>query len=282
MAVSTVANPSQDPSYLQKITQRLDPEQIAQEENTVSHLNTAAKVLGVSALLLGLAGIAAAIILPPFSIPIMLAASALFFTVGPTGVLLSSIADSKQGKIDEWKKINTYQANFPTSASIQAFLTQKGITWNQIPGIQRPDDLLRLKPLLALYQHKEEKLRASTTRCQEKLNEIDAAQAENSIFSTYKLINLHNDLKDPLEKTLKTKTKLIFINALLRRLDYTGTRKQTVDIEESSYTNLKYVSQNPEGPLLIFKNRSIAPITVQEFKQMSDSQLGQRMAAAMA
>ncbi len=287
MAVSAIANPSQEPTYLQRLTQKLDPEQIAQEENTASYLLTTAKVLGVSSLLLGLGGIAAALFLPVFTVPIMLTTAALFFSTGIGGAVLGTVADGKQEKIDERKKINTYQANFPTPASIQAFLTHMGITWNQIPGIGRLDDLMKLKPLAALYKHKEAKTKELTRQCDEKLNEIDATQKiieEDSfaIGARFTLLNAEQDLRDALAKTLNGVSKLAFINALFRRPDFVGTRKQVVEVEESSYINLKYISHNPQGPLLIFKNRNVAPITVQEFRQMSHGQIGQRLATAMA
>jgi hypothetical protein len=269
-------------TYLQRMTESLDPQRIQAEEDIASRWSFAAKATAVFFSVLSLGGvIATAVLFSHLIVPVTLGAVGLLGCAAIASHLLQNEADEILEQVAEPKAISAHLPAFSEPQQIQQYLAQNGI------GNQRPEDLLRLKPVIAYHQYQHTLFEKHTRQAQEncqKANRIaaeTAAKPEPNLELQKDLLNatfnrICSDCQESL--ALQAKMKMAFITAAIVRPNYTGDL-ETIGMDFN--LNFFHIG-NPANHIFIFKNRNLAPITVAELRQMRVAELGQRFAAAMA
>ncbi len=268
-------------TYLQKMTEYLDPQRIQAEEDTASHWSFAAKATAVFFSVLSLGGvIATAVLFSHLIAPVVLGAVGVLGCAAIASHLFQDEAEEILEQVAEPKAISAHLPSFATPQQIQHYLAQNGI------GNQRPEDLLRLKPLLAHQQYHHTLFEKYTRQSQENFQKANRIAAETSVkpelsfeiqkglldVTFWRICSDHHE-----SDALQEKIKMAFITAAILRPDYRGDL-ETIGMNFNR--NLFHLG-NPANHIFIFKNRNLAPITVAELKQMRVAELGQRFAAAM-
>lgn len=278
-----------EPTMLQKITERIDPAQIQRLENTVFGFSTAAKATAIffsAAAFVGFVG--TAVLAAHLIIPVAVGAFALLAGTAFVCRLFQSVAHIAQNSLDESKEIQSYQMRLRTPQDVRNSLILKGIQWNTIQGIQNESDLLRLTPLIALHDKIEADIAHQERTGQEKVYEanrlaLELGHAEvdcsNCIDLTKKAVDYairRVEANEAESNALSKKIEAGFINALIRRPNYTGT------IDQFGCDFSYPPSNNPASYAFVFKVRNLSMITTQELNSMRVAQLGLRFAEAMA
>lgn len=300
-AASTAAAVQQDSTVhektcLQRITEWLDPERIESEELYASRLSFAAKAIAVFLSVISLGGvIATGVLFSHLIVPVAGGALALLACAAITSHLFQEKAEEIQSEAALAKAPSALIASIDAHPqSIQQTLLQMGIAWNQIPGVQHPNDilrvdLLRFRPLIAYYQFLQSEMEKFNRRSQENIQEGNRIAAETAAKpKPQEMSERVNDLVRVGAKRIQSawdentaltlKIDMAFIHALFRHPDYKGYMNDIgIEFNQGSL----YLT-NLANQIFIFKNRNLAPITVLELGQLRVAELGQRFAAAMA
>ncbi len=290
VAVPQIIQPSANASetmLLQKITERLDPAQIQHYENTAFGFSSAAKATAIFFSVASLGGfIATVILLPHLIIPVAIGAFTLLACTAIVSRVLQTVSDLAQNTADESKEIQAFQTRLRTPLDVRNSLILKGIQWNSISGVQNEADLLRLTPLIALHDKIDADIAKDERANQEKVYEANRLALEITRDEGSNCIELSKKAVDYVFRraeateveadALSKKIEAGFINALIRRPEYTGT----IDRFGLDFTHPP--SNHPASYAFAFKNHNLAPITFQELRAIRVGQLGLRFAAAMA
>ncbi len=288
-------------TFLKNLTEQLDPATIPSDENRAALYDGAAKATAIFFSLAAVCGfITAAVLLPHLIANFAVGAAILLICTALASHAFKTRSIQREKLVDEKKWISERQATLATPLQIQQSLGQKGIIWNQIPGVQRPEDLERLKPLIAKHDWMDFTHAKSENKMQKKLQEARQLEqelaAENQergfldIFQQFSIKNKIDDITnlrtraaEYASQALEHKLVTAFINAILRRPDFSGEPQKMGYLfegkEQSPSTPYRFDPR--EFQYFTFNNRAIAPITLDEVKTLSIPQLGQRLSAAM-
>ena len=281
IAVPQAAIPPEK-TCLQRMTEYLDPERIQAEEDTASPWSFAAKVTAAFFSVVALGSvIATAVLFSHLIVPVTLGAVGMLGCAAIVSHLFQDKAEEILEQIEEPKAVSAHLPAFAAPQQIQHYLTQNGI------GNQRPEDLLRLKPLLAHHAYLHTLVEKHTGKAQEHFQKANRIAAETTLkpeqsFEIQKGlldVTFWRICSDDQESdALKAKIKMAFINAAILCPDY----KDDLETIGMNFNRNLFHLGNPANHIFIFKNRNLAPITVAELRQMRVAELGQRFAAAMA
>lgn len=311
---ASTASQTQPRNFLHRCVQELDPEVAANHEwdAYLSDLAAKATVVATASLFVianvaALAGISliAVVNLPlalcalPF---VPLAALASYF-VFETGIdyysTYSENSAKSQQKADKLRDIAQEYQSLPENAALTGIkLATMHIQWNRIPGVQQPEDLNRLRPLIARYDYwrKQQEVferdvntlarEASSLQNQNAIPgiEIDPASQSNLATAT-RLLALKAQ-----ENALASKAYAAFMHAVILRPEYAGSgfddvakvkfnRSVSALIES---TLARQFNEPGADHFIVFQDRNIQPITLTEIRDNPIHVVAQRFVQAIA
>lgn len=289
-------------TFLQNLTEQLDPAQIATDENRAALYDGAAKATAIFFSLAAVCGfVAAAFLLPHLIVNITVGAAILLLCTALASHAFKRFSINREKLAEEKKWILERQAALATPQLIQQSLGQKGIIWNQIPGVQRPEDLTRLKPLIAKHDwidftrgKIESKMQAKLQEARQLELELAAENQEGGFFDIFHrfsiknkivgITNLRTKAAEYASQAQDYKLAAAFINAILRHPDFSadGFKKIGYSFEGKEKSRYEPYRFDPrEFQYFTFNNHQIAPITLDEARTLSIPQLALRLSPAM-
>lgn len=282
---STVASPS----FRGRCIEVLSPDKIGSLNlrSDLWHAATVASFIGFIVLSAG-AYIAAQIFFPVYAPVVALSA-----------FLLALSGASFLKKFNDWSKEYTAEAHrciqiqhhyrdlaTVRPCELQAELQNRGIDWTQIPGVssQQPDSLSATKPLLAHARYLDGVMKKYFDEKASKGAEAAKLAAEDFGANYVKISEIRGEALFAEECGLKAKIDAAFLNAVLRKGDFNGdleTVAERIPVPWFERIRGQALGQTAD-PVILFKNRTLAPITHSEVVSASVADLGQRFAVAMA
>jgi hypothetical protein len=298
-SVSLPTAPSQTPplvttpseSFLSRCTEDLAPFKVTTLEQSSMLWQGAATVYFIAFTALAIAAFVSTTILMPSVVPCV--GLAILVSVGPVSACVKNFFERSKNADKEADKYRAIQKHYKelsskTPLQIQAELASRGISSFTIPGFN-PSNLQtisRLIPLLAKAKYLDEKtqthleLRDLANTEAKKLTAANFQKNRNQIYDN-KLTALIAE-----QKAMESKIQEAFVRAVLQRGDYKGTLEKIATltkltcVERIVFSN--ELSNIPEAnQFLTFKNSNLAPITFDNVKELSVTELGQRISAAM-
>lgn len=271
-------------TYLNRCVEDLSPNKVSACQGKASQWNIIAVVSTVAFFALAIGAFVAAGILYPMYLPIA-GISAILLSIPAVQQIQQFQAWSRaaQDEGDKYSAIQRTNADLArqTPANLQHLLIQNGIAWYLIPGmdISHPERLKRLTPLLAQSKYLEDKTQHWMTKKTEQVNAARSAPTPDE-----KAICRHLALQYE-ENAMDHKIQNAFVNAVLRNPDFNGTLENLGTLSKNRYPDRALgnaLGDASVNQVFSFNNRTLAPLTYNDIKTMSVSDLGQRFFAAMA
>lgn len=276
--------------YLDRCVEDLSPNKVTHFEKKSNQWHILAIVSTVAFFALAIGAFIAMSILFPFYAP--------FAGIG--AILLAIPAAQQVKKFQEWsqdawneaKKYKEIQHNYAdltgqTPQQLGCRLSQMGIIWYHIPGmgIQHPENLKRLNPLLAQAKYLEEQTKYWMDFKEKYANEAQQISATTDLAKAEKAMLGYRALSCE-DEAINFKIQNAFVNAVLRKPDFKGTLADLGTLSKRSNYSGQSQGNTLNDPtvnqILTFNNRNLAPISFNDVKTMSVANLGQRIFAAMA
>lgn len=286
---SSSSTASSKTSYLNRCVEDLSQDKVASFERKATLWKIISVVSTVAFFALAIGAFIATSILAPISAPF----------VGIGAILLALPASQQVKKFLEWsqaaqneaEKYKAIQRNYTdlngrTPQQLGCLLSQMGIIWDRIPGmgIEHPENLSRLNPLLAQAQYLEKQTEYWTNLREEHANKARQLPNATDPEKKEKMIERHLALICE-DEALNFKIQNAFVNAVLRKSDFCGTLENLGTLAKINYEErtLGNALDDPNAnQIFTFNNRNLTPITFNDIKTMSVADLGQRIFAAMA
>jgi hypothetical protein len=291
MTTSTLTNNSttsaSTQTYLQKCIEDLEPSNISSWNRKSTQWQVAAIATYVAFTVLTIGGLAAATAFAPVYIPIVAVSS--FFLLKSVKVghdLLESWSVQASARAQQLKEISKHlqELSSATPQQLQQILQQKGIQWFMIPGMQNPNNLTQLNPLIARHNFWERYVQNLEEKKREKLDEATRLSSESYADNKNEIYDLRCEALEIEKRALEGKLKNAFIHAIIRRPAYTGTLEDLGTItlisgQERGIGNA--ASAASINDFFTFKNGRTPTISVDEIKRMTISDLAMRLIAAI-
>jgi hypothetical protein len=299
--MTTAVTSAPQKTFLQNLTEQLDPATIPSDENCAALYDGAAKATAIFFSLAAVCGfVAAAVLLPHLIVNIAVGAAILLICTALAAHAFKTLSINREKLVEEKKWCLERQASLSTPELIQQSLGQKGIIWNRIPGVQRPEDLERLKPLIAMHDwidftraKIENKMQKKLQEAQRLDRELADENQESGFFDIFHqfgtknkiddITNLRTKAAEYASHALDHKLAAAFINALLYRPDFSGDLKQIGYVFEGKEQSRDepYRFDPREFQYFTFNNRRILPITLDQVKTLDIPRLGLLLSLAM-
>jgi hypothetical protein len=277
--IHTSSIAAQTKTYLNRCVEDLSPDKVKSFEKKVICWNVVSVVCTVAFFALAIGAFIATSVLATAYIPV----------AGISAILLAIPAVQQVQKFQKWsqeakdeaekyKRLQHHYADLKkqTPHHLQQLLIQKGIAWNSIPGIQTPDQLARLNPLLAQSKYLEERTQHWMDLRDKYANEAKTAEAEQKTGLHYLALQYE-------EEALRVKIQNAFTCAILCNPDFKGSLDDVATLSKNTYNDsilASALNDTSANQMLTFKNH-LAPVSFNEVKTMSVSQLTQRIFSAM-
>ncbi len=282
-------NPADTPNsrtYLQQCTEDLSPSQIssAQRKSVLWRVAAVATYVAFAALTIGgiaLAMATAAVVYIP-----VITISALFLLkfVQKGHDQLEKWADEAKVRAEQLKKISGHyqELDSVTTEQLQQLLQQKGIPFSSIPN---PNELSKLKPLIARHTFWEGLVQELEKKKQEKIDEAVKLSSKDCTEHSDEIYDLHCEALEIEKRALEAKVKNAFINAVIQRPDHIGSLDDLGSF--SKVTGQERAVSNAAGnagkfnDFFTFKNERMQTLGFDEVKSMTASELAGRIVAVM-
>ena len=292
--------PAARPSFLQQCTNDLSPENISTMQRQSTLWTVAAAVTFVAFTAIAVCAFVYAGMFLPAYMPV----AGLMTLLGaiPAADLSKKFLEySVQSKkeADTYREVQNHYTDLSKAAplAIQHELMTRGIKWWEIPGMSlaHPKNVSTLNPLLAKARQLDSVVQRHLKTVQEcsdgavlltKRPADGSAPYSETEMGRKEIYDLRNTALFYQDRALQTKIQAAFVNAVLRKADFHGTLDDIAMLSNIPYhERLLGNALNQGGTVndfLTFKNRALTPITHDDVKRLSVTELGQRVAAAMA
>jgi hypothetical protein len=291
MATSALSASSQ--TYLQRCTEDLQPSNLSSwNPNSWSWKSTQWQVAAVATYVaytvFAVGGLAAAAAFAPVYIPVVAISSIFLLKFVQKGHdLFERWSDRASAHAGQLKAISRYlqELSSATPEQLQQILQQKGIQWFTIPGmLQNPNDLTRLKPLIARHNFWETHIQTLQENQQKKLNEAARLSSESYADNKNEIYDLRCEALEIEKRVLEGKLKNAFINAVIRRPTHIGTLEDLGSItaisgQERAIGNA--TSATSVNDFFTFKNGRTPTLSGDDVKRMTTTDLAMRLLTAM-
>ncbi len=196
-------------------------------------------------------------------------------------------AETNSEKATQLQKINEKFTAMDKASTqeIQAALAQKGIQWWSIPGMaQNPEELHKLKALLARQDYWGDYCGKLEERKQAKLKEIDHVSETLEEKEHEKVFNTRLEVLFIEQAQIQTKVNAAFVNAVMRKPSFVGDESDVYRIScllPEQRIMWQAFADHSGREYLRFNNDRLPPITMDEIIRMSVNELGERISQAM-
>ncbi|MBS0652955.1 MAG: hypothetical protein JSR39_05430 [Verrucomicrobia bacterium] len=300
---------AQPRNFLHRCVQELDPEVAANHESDAYWSDLAAKAALVAIGIFGVATIVGIGLVSTVNLPIALFALPFVFPatlfVGNTAAdyywKYSEDSAKSQQKADKLRGIAQEYHSLPENAALTGIkLATMHIQWNRIPGVQQPEDLNRLRPLIARYEYWrkqqegfESNVNTLTAEASRIANPTGDATPEIEIDPETQL-NLAATARlralKAQENALASKAYAAFMHAVILRPEYAGSgfndvAKVKFNLSASALIENNLARQfNEPGAdhFIVFQDRNIQPITIAEIRDNPIHVVAQRFVQSIA
>lgn len=288
------SNATQETTYLSRCVEKLDLKKTAALERKATWIKIAAVATLVVFTVIAIGAFVGTGLFAPVFLPIA-GITAICILPGVGNIYKQIMNKSMQFKeqANDNKRLQELHAPLvnATTAQIQEQLLQKGINWQQIPGmLENPERLKTLTPLIARQNQWESRIAELTqerAKTQREISNIVAESPTETDQTREKLLPLRNHLLEIDQVVLKAKINAAFINAVMRRPEFRGndqTLFSFTQIEPFDRIIRQACGHDAEriNQLVHFKREGVLPITLDEAGQDNNIHiLGQRILAAM-
>ncbi len=285
MSVSATPAPSQ--TYLQHCIEDLEPSNLSSWNWKSNQWQVAAVTTYVAFTVLTIGGLATATAFAPVYIPVVAVSSAFLLKFVRKGHdLFEQWSDQASARAEQLKEISKHlqELSSATPEQLQQTLQQKGIQWFMIPGMQNPNHLTQLKPLIARHNFWENYVQTLEEKKRTKLNEATKLFSENYEDSKNEIYDLRCEALEIEQRALEGKLKNAFVQAVIRRPAHIGTLEDLGSITAISGQERvigNAVNAISVNDLFTFKNGRTPTISSDEAKRMTTTDLAMRLVAAM-
>lgn len=276
-------------TFLDRCVETIDPKVASRLSLRSTMWNVAAVASLVAFTAISMLAFVATNLFAPVYVPITGISILLLLGLAKQGYeKLVSKADTASEKANQLKKINEkfHALDKASVQDIQHGLMQRGINWCTIPGMfQKPDDLLKLKPLMARQDYWSDYCGKLEEKKQAKLAEIaELVNHGDSIEPTEKIFNKRREVLFIEQAQLQTKVNAAFINAVMRRPTFTGDEDAVYRIPHilpEQRIMCDAFGDRKGREFLIFRNDVMPAFTTDDVKRLSVAEMGERISYAM-
>ena len=273
-------------TYLQQCTEDLSPSQISSAQWKSSLWRVAAVATYVAFAALTIGGIALAMATSAMVYIPVITVSALFLLkfVQKGHDQLEKWSDEALARAEQLKKISHHHQELAsvTSEQLQQLLQQKGIPLSSIPN---PDEIAKLKPLVARHTFWEGHVQELEKKKQEKIDEAAKLSSRDYTENADEIYDLHCEALEIEKRALESKVKNAFINAVIQRPDHIGSLDDLGSF--SKITGQEHAVGNAAGnagkltEFFKFKNEREKTLSFDEVKSMTVFELAGRIVTAL-
>lgn len=292
-------SPAQPKNYLNACTKQVDPKAISEASRKSILWKVAActsaialAILSLGAYVTGLVGVLTGVLMPGFIFVGIAVAAGLGFAAAKVFEKCMKQANTHESFLKKSKELVVHHTPLKnmSAENLQAHLAQRGIAWQEIPGMtQNPEALKSLTPIIARLDLLQSRLEKLTQERESKIAELNRliVSANPTINRPKpeiesKIFDLRLDIVCLAGTILRSKIEVAFANAAIYRPGFNGVPFdaglfQWCDI---SHGLSAIADGNPNNNLFYFNKQGLAPITRQEASDASIADLRVRVLAS--
>lgn len=288
--LQTTANSSSPKSFLSRCIEDLSPSKVSSLTIQSKLWLVAAGVTFVAYTGIAAAGFVIAGVLAPAYAPFVAIGALLL--VAPVANFMKNLllyADNSEKEANKYLAIQQHYKGLSIQTPLQIFanLRDRGINWIQIPGqdLASPEKIATLNPLLAHAQFLDDKIQKELGLRDSLSLEAKKLAIANFSENRSQIYDLRNAALFAEDRAMETKVEAAFVNAVLRKGDHNGSLDDVASLTRIAYQERILANElndsSGTNEFLTFKNRNLTPITFNDVKNMTVSDLGQRLFAAL-